>query len=499
MSALTADAQPHDQEPRTRARTRRRWFVLYVALAAISVLTVGASLYVNDRVLHAYEQSATEGEAWNARRNLIAELGELAEGVNAPGNDVFDTRDVAGERRRMEAAHARFSTALAAARAELAAQLSPEAAVAVLHHLARVDSAMSAMAASARRTFDDFAAGRMTRAARDMAAMDRAYARTNRELRSVRDQMSALQQYRLGEKHREAAVLHRVVSALAAAAVLMIIAIVLYGRDLSNTITAWLDERERQGAELERSEQRYRALNQELEQRIAERTEVLTQAASALVAQQRFLSQVLDTMPDHVYARDRDGRFTLVNRSYAAARGSSIEAMLGRTDIDLGVDPEKAGARRRTDLRVMDSLEEYVLPLETYADPTGHTHWLQRVKRPVVGPDGRADQVLVIATDITERKRTEATLAQFEAIVASSAYAIVSVNPDATIRAGTRAPRSCSATARPRCLASTSAFLPPMRTAPPSGSGWSWCWVASVCARSTCAAGARTARWSTSR
>jgi hypothetical protein len=37
---------------------------------------------------------------------------------------------------------------------------------------------------------------------------------------------------------------------------------------------------------------------------------------------------------------------------------------------------------------VIDSLQEKFIPEETITDATGQTHWLQTVKRPIIGPDG---------------------------------------------------------------------------------------------------------------
>jgi two-component system, sensor histidine kinase and response regulator len=158
-----------------------------------------------------------------------------------------------------------------------------------------------------------------------------------------------------------------------------------------------------------------------------------TAAQDALRAQKRFLRQVIDTIPNLVFAKDRAGRFTLVNRATADAYGVTPDELLGRTDADFNADAEEVAAFRRADVAVMDGLTEQLIPEEPITDPTGRTRWLQTVKRPILNDDGRADQLLGVATDITRHKEAEAALAEFAAIVTSSAYAIVSSDAQGTI------------------------------------------------------------------
>ncbi|AHG93420.1 PAS sensor protein (plasmid) [Gemmatirosa kalamazoonensis] len=158
-----------------------------------------------------------------------------------------------------------------------------------------------------------------------------------------------------------------------------------------------------------------------------------TASRDALREQQEFLRQVIDTIPNLVFAKHRDGRFTLVNKATADAYGVTPEELLGKTDADVNADAAEVEHFRRDDLAVMDSLTERFIAEEPVTDPSGRTRWLQTVKRPIVSADGRADQLLGVSTDITQRKHAEATLAQFAAIVASSTYAIVSTDAAGTI------------------------------------------------------------------
>ena len=148
------------------------------------------------------------------------------------------------------------------------------------------------------------------------------------------------------------------------------------------------------------------AANRELEREVAER-----KLAQAELAEQRsFLRQVIDLNPNFVFAKDAEGRFTLINQAIADAYGTSVEGLLGKTDADFNPNKEEVEWFRRDDLEVINTLKVKFIPEEVITDAGGQVRWLQTIKRPIVSPDGTANQVLGIATDITARKQAEKAL-----------------------------------------------------------------------------------------
>ena len=141
-----------------------------------------------------------------------------------------------------------------------------------------------------------------------------------------------------------------------------------------------------------------------------EPTQASVAAGTALAAQRIFLRQILDLNPSFVFAKDREGRFTLVNQAVADAYGTTIEDLLGRTDADFNPDLEEVKHFRGDDLEVLDTLQDKFIPEERITDADGHVRILQTIKRAIVGPDGRAEQVLGVSTDITQRKLAEESL-----------------------------------------------------------------------------------------
>ena len=56
-------------------------------------------------------------------------------------------------------------------------------------------------------------------------------------------------------------------------------------------------------------------------------------ADELLEHERAFLRQVIDTAPNMIFAKDRDGRFTLANRSVAQLYGTSVENLIGRAEL----------------------------------------------------------------------------------------------------------------------------------------------------------------------
>jgi len=211
-----------------------------------------------------------------------------------------------------------------------------------------------------------------------------------------------------------------------------------YGKDgrsywLSISITPILDdEGELQGfiaVEMETTERRemeeaLRRAQVELEMRVEARTAELQcandlmlrevsdrkRAEEELKEAQQFLRKVIDTDPNFICVKDEKGRFTLANQALADLYGTSVEELLGRTEGDFNPHMEEVEHFLAGDRQVLATLEEKFIPEEKITDLTGHTRWLQTVKRPLLSVDGRSHQVIAVSTDLTERRILESQL-----------------------------------------------------------------------------------------
>jgi PAS domain S-box-containing protein len=128
--------------------------------------------------------------------------------------------------------------------------------------------------------------------------------------------------------------------------------------------------------------------------------------------QRAFLNQVIDIIPNFIFVKGRDARFRLVNKALATAYGTDVASLIGKTDSELGFDRLEYQNFHRDDLEVLETQREKIIPEERHTDFEGRVRFLWTVKRPLMSKDGRADQILGVATDITEHRRIQSELLQ---------------------------------------------------------------------------------------
>lgn len=135
--------------------------------------------------------------------------------------------------------------------------------------------------------------------------------------------------------------------------------------------------------------------------------------------QRRFLRAVIDMNPHLIFAKDRAGRFTLVNRAVAEIYGTTVDELIGKTDADFNPNRDEVEFFRHVDQQVLATGNEHIIPEEKVTDAQGNVHWLRTIKRPLFGGDGPPEQVLGVATDITEQRAFQQEL-RVEALIAST-------------------------------------------------------------------------------
>jgi len=137
-------------------------------------------------------------------------------------------------------------------------------------------------------------------------------------------------------------------------------------------------------------------------------------AEEKLQQSEQKLRQVLDLVPHFIFAKDKDGKFILVNQAIADAYGTSVEQMLNMNDADFAKSHEEVRQLRDDELQVINNGQAKYIPEEIFTDAQGNVRILQSTKIPfsVAGSDTPA--ILGIAIDITERKRVEQEVRESE-------------------------------------------------------------------------------------
>ncbi len=143
--------------------------------------------------------------------------------------------------------------------------------------------------------------------------------------------------------------------------------------------------------------------------------------AAVLWQAKTFLRDVIDTSPNPIFARRRDGTYSLVNRAAADIYGREPGEVEGRTPDAMGVDPTGMAAMGAMDQQVLESGRESTAAEHEVVDQAGRRRWFRVVKRPRFGPDGtRVEQVVGTAVDITDFKLAANQLRRQEASLRAS-------------------------------------------------------------------------------
>jgi len=273
---------------------------LFLLLTALMLFTVGGSTYVGFRLLAIHTRSVEDNKLWEDRSIAFRALASVALAADAPGNDVFESRNLQFEERRLDAAVAEFDSGMAIARAELKRDVAPDPSDSDMYaelngDLTRIQDGMNAMVLASRDVLSNYSAGRLQQASRSGSDMDRKYRALNDMLRQLQNHLSAVRTKRLGDEVNEAIQLRAVERGVAVAVSLMLLALAYYGYRLSRSVTDNLEEKDRALGALAESEERFRLLSEQLERRVVARTEELEEANKALVLSEVVASRARET------------------------------------------------------------------------------------------------------------------------------------------------------------------------------------------------------------
>ena len=139
----------------------------------------------------------------------------------------------------------------------------------------------------------------------------------------------------------------------------------------------------------------------------AQLQDALQQARQALTETEERLRQVLENTVAMVFVKDFDGRYTYVNRRFCELVGWDPHTWQGRGDADV-FPPEVVARLRADDRRVIETRS--ALEVEEQLVIKGVPCIYMAIKFPLLTAEGVPYAICGIATDNTERKRSEDAL-----------------------------------------------------------------------------------------
>jgi PAS domain S-box-containing protein len=145
-------------------------------------------------------------------------------------------------------------------------------------------------------------------------------------------------------------------------------------------------------------------------------------AEEKLVNSEAFYHSLVENLPQNIFRKDLNERFTFANQRFCSMLGKPLEEIIGKTDFDF-YPPELATKYQHDDHYVIRTGTIFETVEENVA-PTGEKIYVNVVKTPIYGANGQILGTQCIFWDITERKRWEERLQKANAELARSEAAL---------------------------------------------------------------------------
>lgn len=152
-------------------------------------------------------------------------------------------------------------------------------------------------------------------------------------------------------------------------------------------------------------EEELRRYSRGLEDMVEEKT-------AELARSKQFIEDTIESVPDLMYLKDKDGKFVFANDSYCRFHGKPKKDIIGKTVFDL-YPKNLAEEFIKHDEMVFENGETIITPDIPLTDSKDNNIIIQTIKSPLKDDKGRVTHLIGIARDITERKQLEKMKDQF--------------------------------------------------------------------------------------
>jgi PAS domain S-box-containing protein len=409
--------------PKPLSRPGYNW--VYYPLALSAVLIVAISLYLNLELTKVYEAQISFVQTTTSRTGRLLDIRRASYEVVAAGTNVLTDEDLAAAPQRLHEASQTFKYRIGSLRLDLKSGPDQDKTGAWLQELDKIEKDAADMVSNEEQMFSFQKQNKRAVAAQ---YLKKVHTRQNEIVDSL-TQMRALflqaQNDRLDKNLEAAKYKRRFLDYAALFTVILMIGVTAYGVMLSRRVEA-------AGREREQYELALRKANEELDQRVKERTGELTRANQTLheeiaerkraeaaleEAQERFKG-IYESSKDGIAYSSLDGHFIDINNAFTQLTGYSEGELNTMRYQDL--IPEKF---HEIDAKVVAEMIKTGTPVELereYKKKDGSIVPVSLTSFVVKGNNNQTVGLATIVKDITERKWAEGELAHSLSILRST-------------------------------------------------------------------------------
>ena len=158
-------------------------------------------------------------------------------------------------------------------------------------------------------------------------------------------------------------------------------------------------------------------------------------AEEAVRQSENLFHSLIESLPQNIFSKDLEGRFTFVNQRYCQMHGKSLAEMIGKTDFD--IHPRVLAEKYRADDQQVIATGRIFETVEDHQSLVDQKLYVQVVKTPIVDAAGTIIGILGIFWDITERKQAEESLweskERYRNLVENAPLGIISIDTQGQI------------------------------------------------------------------
>jgi PAS domain S-box-containing protein len=179
--------------------------------------------------VESYQASIAENKRWAERLGAVVDLADYAGAVNAPGNDILDSRNLSLETERRKRALDQYQSFFSYTSTELKRNSSAEDTSSIVSALAKVEAAMAGMTADAEQIFAHMAKDDIAGALPLVSAMNKKHIQLGKAVGVAVSEIQTIQAKLFARQIKHTKELHQYEYAIGGVVAFLVIFATIYG------------------------------------------------------------------------------------------------------------------------------------------------------------------------------------------------------------------------------------------------------------------------------